>query len=503
MKRIAAGLLTMVMLLSMMMPVFAEEEKGSITITNTVAGQTYSLYKMFDLESYDTNNKTFSYKVSSKGWENFFVNGEGKNYVQLREGGYIADTSFENKDVQAFSKAALEWAKDEKNEIQADFTSKAEADTLTFSELPLGYYLVDSTLGTMCALNTNIPDMEFADKNQEATLTYEVKTGVDNNSNDIFGDVHDDDMNSTLTYKIEVHAKAGAENYKVYVNKPEGIVANLGEESVKVYIQSELNSNDQQQTSSVKLVNRQDYYIFTPGATYSTEVQDSAYSFGIEFAQEALDKIQEDALITITYDALLTTGASHSTIDKAIPNTSSAWMSYGDYSSTEMKDTDVYTYHLPIFKYTGDLKNPTALSGAEFRLYRESNDVNAKYASFENGKFVGWTTEGNATILKSGENGMIDVYGLGTGTYYLEETAAPTGYNKLIKPITVQISAGKEQKALYTQDETETDQINVLNNTGSKLPSTGGMGTKIFYALGATMFVSAVILLVVRKRMSK
>lgn len=497
------------MLLSSMAPVFAETTttEGSITIKNTVAGQTYTIYRMFDLESYDVKdpeNEKFSYKVCGD-WRDFFVSGDGANYINLDDGGYIADASNAEKDPQAFAKAALVWT--EGKVMTFKMSKDATGDSLSFGELPLGYYLVDSTLGTMCILETNIKDLTIEDKNKEATLIFTIKNGVNEYGLDTFGDIHDADMNSTLTYKIDVLAKTGAENYQIFVKKPDGIDANLQlvKDSIEVIIQPELVPLTDEENPTYPLSQGVHYNVYEQESPNNIEVQESEYSFRIEIEQTLLDQIQKDALITITYNAQLTTEAAWTTLTDASKNTSTAWMIYGGTSEakTSTEETSVYTYHLPIFKYTGDIKNPTALSGAKFCLYRESNDANAKYASFEDGKFVGWTTEGRATVLTSDDNGMIDVYGLGTGTYYLEETAAPAGYNKLIKPITVQISAGKEQRALYAQDGGSTPRINVLNNTGSQLPSTGGMGTKIFYALGATMFVSAVILLVVRKRMSK
>lgn len=499
MKRIAAGLLTMVMLLSWMMPVFAEEEKGSITITNTVAGQTYTVYRMFDLESYNSEGN-FSYKVCNE-WNDFFVNGEGKNYIKLDEGGYIADASKAEEDPQAFSKVALAWT--EGKEMEFSVSEPATGDTLSFENLPLGYYLVDSTLGTLCNLTTTVKESTINDKNKEAALFFAVM-----NKEGDFDTTHDADINSLLNYRIKVRAKAGAENYQIYVNKPSGIVENR--ESIKVTMEPELTSYNQEQTYPKELTNGTHYTVFEPKSSYSSEGQDSEFTFGIKINQEVLDQINTNVLITITYEADLTSGAACSTTVKANPNTSTAWMSYGTSSMTDKDITKVYTYHLPIFKYTGDLEKPTALSGAEFCLYRKLDANTNEYASFnKDGEFVGWvsdeldTTEGASIYMTSNDEGKINLCGLATGDYYLEETAAPAGYNKLLDSIPVQISMAQDQVAAYAQDNAPTAQINVLNNTGSKLPSTGGMGTKIFYALGATMFVSAVILLVVRKRMSK
>ena len=165
------------------------------------------------------------------------------------------------------------------------------------------------------------------------------------------------------------------------------------------------------------------------------------------------------------------------------------------------------------------------LKDAEFKLY----DANGKYVIVDaDGKVTGWAdNEAGGSTLKSDENGLFKVIGLDDGTYYLKETKAPDGYNKITEPIEIVITAATENDqnweawegpkdaltALEIQvtvgssetsgnGDTETGIVatDIQNNKGAKLPGTGGMGTTIFYVLGAILVIGAGVLLIVRRR---
>ena len=154
-----------------------------------------------------------------------------------------------------------------------------------------------------------------------------------------------------------------------------------------------------------------------------------------------------------------------------------------------------------------DGETKTALAGAEFILYKGSEE-NREYAQVTNGKLTGWTKEKTeATKLVSGDDGMIAVEGLDADTYYLEETKAPSGYNKLAGPVTVVIShavtaEGAHMTNTLEQDATVVEKVEIENKSGTLLPSTGGIGTTIFYVLGSILVIGAVVLLIAKKRMS-
>ena len=189
------------------------------------------------------------------------------------------------------------------------------------------------------------------------------------------------------------------------------------------------------------------------------------------------------------------------------------------WGATEEDSVIVFTYELDTTKVDGTTQE--ALQGAQFRLYKTVGDTNQYAQVTENGVLTGWTTEAEqATTLTSDANGLFRIAGLDDGTYYLEETAAPEGYNQLTAPIEVVITATTANGQNWTGGAALTDlsvtadnvagtantdtgiaNITVANNTGSTLPETGGMGTTIFYIVGALLVIGAGVVIITRKRM--
>ena len=200
--------------------------------------------------------------------------------------------------------------------------------------------------------------------------------------------------------------------------------------------------------------------------------------------------------------------------------------------NTPKDEVLVFTYELDVTKVDGQNANKK-LANAEFVLL---NSNKTKVAKVANGKLVGWDNVPTAgedgsitypagTTLTSGTDGKFVIAGLDAGSYYLRETKAPAGYNLLKNDIRVTITATldksenkpalNELKLAVKEDKegaaaTESNGVldtgvvstNIMNNSGTQLPETGGMGTTIFYVLGSILVIGAVVLLVTRKRMS-
>ena len=170
-------------------------------------------------------------------------------------------------------------------------------------------------------------------------------------------------------------------------------------------------------------------------------------------------------------------------------------------ATTPPQKVDVYTSKIAILK-VAEGSETTKLKGAEFVLYKEeiSEDgtVTKQYYKWTDDHKVEWVTEQNKADVKvTGENGEASFDGLANGDYYLVETKAPDGYNRLTEPHKVTVAGSSTDTAKLTAT------AKVANKTGAVLPSTGGMGTTIFYVLGFVLVVGAGVLLVTKKRMSQ
>ena len=475
-RKILSLVLALVMVMGLATTAFAEEggettTKGSITITNALGGETYNAYQILYLESYDAENKIYAYKANS-AWEGWLKT--QSDYVSINPQGYV--TWNKGANVADFAKAA----KGQLSGKTADGQVTPAADgSATISNLKLGYYLVDSTVGALCELNTTKPGVEITDKNQTPTIEKKVQE----DSDESWGDVNDADIGQTVNFKSTISAKPGARNYVVH----DKMDAALKFDSV-----TSITAGSKTLTEGAE----KDYTVVTTG------LNDDC-TFHIVFTETYLNSITADTDIVINYTAKLTSSAVAGT-----GYVNDTWLDYGDNQHTEHDTTTTYTWKLPIYKYHMVGGTKTALAGAEFILYKGSEEENRDYAQVTDGKLTGWTqTKTEATKLVSGDDGMIAVEGLDADTYYLEETKAPGGYNKLAGPVTVVIShtvtdEGAHMTLTLKQGETNVEQVEIENKSGTELPSTGGIGTTIFYVLGSILVIGAVVLLIAKKRMS-
>ena len=475
-RKILSLVLALVMVMGLAATAFAEEggettsKPGSITIANALNGETYNAYQILYLESYNAEKKIYAYKANSD-WEEWlrtqtdYVSFDPQGYVTWVEGARAAD----------FAKAA----KGQLSDKTADgYVTPSANGSATITNLKLGYYLVDSTVGALCELNTTKPSVEIADKNERPTIEKKVQE----DSDEKWGDVNDADIGQTVKFKSTVSAKPGARKYVVHD---------------KMVSQLEFVSVTSIMAGSATLAEgaENDYTVVR------TDLPDDC-TFHIVFTQTYLDSITVDTSIVINYTAKLTSDAVAGT-----GYDNETWLDYGDNQHTEHDTTTTYTWKLPIYKYHMDGDTKKALPGAEFILYKGSEE-NRVYAQVTEGKLIGWTTtKTDATTLVSGADGMIAVEGLDADTYYLEETKAPGGYNKLAGPVKVEIShtvsvEGAHMTHTLNQDTTSVEKVEIENKSGTELPSTGGIGTTIFYVLGSILVIGAVVLLITKKRMS-
>lgn len=489
MKKLITLLAVLTLALAMAVPAFAESgtasSTGMITIDNAVTGTTYKAYRIFDLESYDTDKNAYSYKLNS-AWNGF------PEYSTTIDGNTVSATDF----FSVNSAGYIEW-KDTKKDAGADFAKLAKAfaveksiacdktetatdATVTFTNLTLGYYLVDTSLGSLCSLDTTAPSVTIKEKNSDTTIEKKIViTGdekVDSNSAGI-GD--------TVNFSITITVKDGAPKDYVLHDKLSGLTFNSNSLEVKVGTKT-----------------------LTPNTDYTLETNPTdGDSFDVKFTN---GKLKPNDVVVVTYSA---TVAADATIAGA-GNKNTAHLEYNGKHSTK-EETTTYVWKLNVHKYTLDSTNKeVALSGAKFVLYRKDGTDKKYYAKLAGGKIDGWVTnQSDATTLETSGEGDILIEGLNEGTYYLEETEAPAGYNKLTEPIEVKITAtpdatGVSETVEYRNqnDSTYTPATNaivkVLNKAGTQLPSTGGIGTTLFYVIGGGLMAVAAVLLVTKKRMN-
>ena len=457
-KKLFAALLAAALVLAMAVPAFAETNatKGSITIDGTVSGETYTIYRMFKLDSYNAESKTYSYTVES-AWENFFKTGAGKDYIDLTNG---HPTWTEGADAAAFAKAALAWAKT--NNIGHTDQTSATSTNVTFSNLKLGYYLVDSSLGALCSLNTTNPNAKIEEKNGQPTIEKKVKNG------DTWDTTNDAKIGDTVEYKVEIKVADGAQTYTVTDTMSKGLTFN----SVSLKVAA----NGTTAAASD--------YTLTPTENGFTLVLPESY----------VSTLTKGTTIIVTYNATLNKDA----VIDGDGNTNEVKLGYGNHQNTVPSKVTTKSYQFDLVKVDGTTNK--LLDGAEFEL--ADGETKLSFVKDANGNYrVATTGEKGTTTTITVKNGKVNIYGLAGKTYTLTETKAPDGYNKLVTPETVNLTDGSKASATIESETYVDGGVVVKNNAGTVLPSTGGMGTTLFYVIGGGLMVAAVVLLVTKKRM--
>ena len=476
-KRIAGFVLALVMVLALSVGAFAAAvNEGSITIDNAIAGQTYTIYESLHLESYNKESNAYSYKATA-AWKDFVESKDIKDtYLVTNDQGYV--TWVENADAAAFAKLAQAYAA---NLSSNQGRTKAISATVVFDNLDLGYYLVDSTLGTLCSLDTTNPDVTIKEKNAEPTNEKE----VEEDSTNAYGKTNDADIGQTVNFKSTITAQAGAENYLFHDKMSAGL-------TFTAVTKVTLNGTD---------VAAENYEVVTTGLTDDC-------TFEVRFTQAFCDTLKANDKIVISYTATLNENAVVGV--EGNPNESKIeYGQSGKTTTTPPSTTTTYTWDLEVLKY-GNGDKEKVLKDAQFVLLNKNKD---KVAVVDNGKLTGWENvpaegeDGTITwntdsVLITNEQGKIEIDGLDEDTYYLREIEAPAGYNGLGQDVEVKITgATKAEDSATLTYTTVVAEIN--NQSGTELPSTGGMGTTVFYILGSVLVLGAAVVLVTRKRMKE
>lgn len=498
-RKLASLLLALVMVFALATTAFATEPatpttgNGSITISNAAKGETYTIYKLFDA-TVSEDGKSIAYTGEIPESLNTYFNKDANGYISA------APAAKDGENMSEGLKTALKtWTATAK----ATATAQSDGSALKFTGLAYGYYVVTTTTqgGLAISVDSTMPNVTIYDKNS-STPSGLTKTANGTATDKSFS------IGDTVTYTVSFKTS----NYDGAGEAAKEIVSYTIEDTLPDFL-----SNVHVTSISVDNVVIHDQTGATP--------QFNNKKIVIKWYDEANKKFLYDngATVTITYTAVVTDSAA---IDGEgnTNNVTVTWTTKGSAepdpnNKIDTKET-IYTYAIALKKVNN---KGVALPGAvfEFPFYVKST------ADATDGAYIYAGTDpgtGLTNRITTPDSGVIVVKGVKTGNYVITEVKAPAGYNKLTAPVTVNAAkigststhttvyldkdgnvvdkTAKEIEVMVDINNIAATAVVVLNKAGTELPSTGGMGTTVFYVLGAVLVLGAVVLLVTKKRMN-
>ena len=490
MKRLFAIMMALAMMLSLGVTAFAEGEElpGSITITNATPGQAYKIYKIFDA-TVSADEKNIAYSIDAD--DEFFAELFGADGTTANDYfDYDATTGVVTRKLDADGKplkndAALFAYLTElvKNNDPTKSGSIETGNTLEFTGLEYGYYVITSGLGAAVTIDSTKPNAEVQDKNsKEITLT---KTVDDAESNTVkVGD------------EVEFEVTFNAPNY-------------LGEDKITVYNLHDALSSDWAAIDLGSITIMVDEEELVEGTDYTvTNGTATGFDINIPWVDGAGNFLYEaPSQITITYTAVVqdsAVAADPDTDDADEINKNTATLTWDN--GTASDETTTKTFNMGFTKVDGDTDAP--LANAEFKLYSDeacTNEILVKKIS--DGVYTVTTgTTGDTIVTSATANGQVVIMGLDVGTteapikYWLKETKAPDGYNLMADPTVVELDTTPIQ--FKATDYQVNDEETIENNKGVELPSTGGEGTMKMITIGTIIAIGFAVLLITNKKMT-
>lgn len=490
-KKLLSLVLVLVLALALAVPGMA----ANITITNSAEGETYNVYKIFDVtlgsdpicgkevgedHTHDASCYNAAYTISEDDeWYSVV-----SSYATAEKGMTLTETTTDGKYnvtvTGAFSAAdfATELSKNISDKTVTE-SGTGNGGALEIAVDDAGYYFVDTTLGSLCSLLTSDQSVQLVEKNSIPTLD----KFVQEDRNSFWGEKATADYGQSVNFKLTVKTGTNTAGNGTGVD---------GTYEIKDVIPANMTLDNKGDTENPA------YITMPAGWTKDTDYTESydAMTRTLTITLNASKLGTQNTSIDITYSATLNKSATVN-----VQETNTATLKYK--AQTSQDTASVITYSIggtsdaaTITKVDGETHE--ALPGVKFVLMK-----GAQYATFdENQKLTGWVSDQkDATELVTDSEGHIYAYGLDADTYTLKETYTLPGYNLLDDTINVVIDEDGTVTYDYTnEDDVADNEITIVNNAGTVLPGTGGMGTTIFYTLGGVLVVGAAILLVTKKR---
>ena len=496
MKKIFALLIAIVMVLGMSTSVFAAGT-NTITVDVNFKGQTYTLYKLFDATVNDARaaatDSNSSSSVTTNGiaytlidetdhalTKEFTVTKADGTTAKVKAGDWFeyVDNTNHNLKIKGNADITTElfrlWAAAYGVQTGSALTASADNDTsIKWTGLDDGYYFITTTTGSLVTVDSVAPNAIVKDKNSIPSVDKTVSGGTETGSATAATDKEENTakVGDVLTYKAVIHAKAGASKYEFVDTMANGL--SLQKFSDTANIQVQVGGTDLAATN----------YTVDPFTT------GKGGTFTVKFTQAYLDTLTTDTDIVITYKVMVNEDAQET-------NVNTGTLKYGD---NQTVTTDTTTTHVYKFQLVKDDNQKKVLTGAEFKLYdAQTNGNEIPVVKTADGKYrVALSTETGVVI----DAGSPEISGLSNGTYWVEEIKAPDGYNKLEGRTSITITDANNM-ATIENGTYQSGGLEVINQEGAVLPSTGGIGTTIFYIIGAILVIGAGVVLVTRRRMN-
>lgn len=530
-KKLLAALLAVAMVCAMAIPAFAENSEGDVD-----SHHTYSAFQIFKGDVEGNNIKDF--KISNVDWGSNIINNSDDFLNKLREADTIGPLFTNAKSAQEVLAVISQWHDSDddsiafarfvchylySNDANPTYVVRAGSNALTIPEAKAGYYLfVDTTdfskddsyhsynsfLLMVTKGNWNVP---ITPKAEKPTVEKKVYDNPDGTSTGGFGSSADHAINEKFQFQLTATLPDSTNRAYDYYDKYSVIFHDTLSDGITYDKDDELDS--------VVIKSNGNTYNITDSSKYTIDTTDleSQNSFVVNIDVKACAKdagfdLNDGATITVTYTAHLNDKAYVNTAGGSTSNINKVYLTYSnnpkDESSIgktpESTPVYVYTYQLNNTKHQDTEKGP-ALEGACFRLYSDEacTDQSEVQLYQKDGFYypIKDVLGKEAVEMKSAANGTFNVKGLDAGTYYLKEITPPDGYSACkVIPVTIKADHSRNDQVNLEGSNLTNDIVNIKAG-GITLPSTGGIGTTIFYVVGGGLMVAAIVLLVTKKRM--